>query len=156
MSARAPDRHVWAAGGVVWRRVDSRVEVVVVARPDEGLWALPKGKPHEGESVEETALREVAEETGLDVAIDARDDGGRIGSISYRYGGAPGGKARVRKEVHHYLMRARGGDVSRHDAEHDVVGWYDIHEAAKRMTFSNERAIVERAGAMIATGAAAP
>lgn len=153
MSPRAPDRHVWAAGGVVWRRAGGRVEVVVVARPDEGLWALPKGKPHAGESVEETALREVAEETGLDVTIDGDGGaGGRIGSISYRYGI----ERHVRKEVHHYLMRARGGDVSRHDAEHDVVGWYDIHEAAKRMTFSNERAIVERAGAMIATGAAAP
>ncbi|MYD66619.1 MAG: NUDIX hydrolase [Chloroflexi bacterium] len=156
MSKRAR-REVWAAGGVVYRRVDGRIEVVLVARTDEGLWALPKGKPHAGESVEETALREVAEETGLDVAIDTMNgEARRIGSISYRYGGSPDGIPRVRKEVHHFLMHALGGDIAHHDAEHDLVGWYDIHEAAKRMTYSNERSIVERAGALIADGVAAP
>lgn len=156
MSKRA-HREVWAAGGVVYRRVDGRIEVVLVARTDEGLWALPKGKPHAGESVEETALREVAEETGLEVAIDTRNgEEGRIGSIRYRYGGSPDGIPRVRKEVHHFLMQAFGGDIAHHDAEHDLVGWYDIHEAAERMTYSNERAIVERAGALIADGVAAP
>ena len=157
MSTRKAHREIWAAGGVVYRRVEGRIEVVLVARTDEGLWALPKGKPHDGESVEETALREVTEETGLEVTIDTGiGDDGRIGSISYRYGGAPGGVPRVFKEVHHFLMHAHGGDVAHHDAEHDLVDWYDIHEAAKRMTYSNERAIVERAGLMLADGVAAP
>lgn len=156
MSKRKAHREVWAAGGVVYRRVGGRIEVVLVARTDEGLWALPKGKPHDGESVEETALREVTEETGLEVTIDTGiGEDGRIGSISYRYGGAPGGVPRVYKEVHHFLMHAHGGDVAHHDAEHDLVGWYDIHEAAKRMTYSNERAIVERAGLMLADEVAA-
>ena len=149
MSAPA-SRRVWSAGGVVWRRARGRVEIVLVSRPAEGLWALPKGKPHGGESVEQTALREVAEETGLEVAIDeGASAGGRIGTIRYVYGGG-GEPERVHKEVHHFLMRARGGDVSRHDAEHDLVAWYDIHEAAERMTYANERAIVERAQAALA------
>lgn len=156
MSERA-HRQVWAAGGVVYRRVDGRIEVVLVARTDEGLWALPKGKPRAGESVEETALREVAEETGLEVAIDTTNgEAGRIGSIRYHYGGSLDGVPRVRKEVHHFLMHALGGDITLHDAEHDLVAWYDIHEAAKRMTHSNERGIVERAGALIAEGVATP
>ena len=157
MSKRKAHREIWAAGGVVYRRVEGRIEVVLVARTDEGLWALPKGKPHAGESVEETALREVAEETGLEVTIDATNgDDGRIGSITYRYGGEQGGIPRVHKEVHHFLMRALGGDVAHHDAEHDLVDWYDIHEAAKRMTYSNERGIVERVGLMLAGEVAAP
>ena len=156
MSRRKARRHVWAAGGVVYRRVEGHIEVVLVTRTDEGLWALPKGKPHSGESVEETALREVTEETGLDVIIDAGNgDDGRIGSITYRYGGVSDGVPRVRKEVHHFLMQAVGGDVSHHDAEHDLVDWYDIHEATKRMTYSNERGIVERAGLMLTDGVAA-
>ena len=53
-------------------------------------------------------------------------------------------------------MRAVGGDTSRHDAEHDLVAWYDIHEAAKRMTHSNERAIVEQAEAMLTQDVTAP
>ena len=156
MSKRKAHRDVWAAGGVVYRRVEGRIEVVLVARTDEGLWALPKGKPHAGESVEETALREVAEETGLEVIIDANNgDDGRIGTISYRYGGVSDGVPRVRKEVHHFLMRALGGDFAHHDAEHDLVDWYDIHEATKRMTYSNERSIVERAGLLLTDGVAA-
>ena len=155
MSAPAA-RRIWSAGGVVWRRAGGRVEIVLVSRPAEGLWALPKGKPHGGESVEQTALREVAEETGLEVAIDeGAASGGRIGTIRYVYGGS-GEPERVHKEVHHFLMRARGGDVSRHDAEHDLVAWYDIHEAAERMTYANERAIVERAQAALARVEAAP
>lgn len=145
-------RKIWAAGGVVYRRQgDSGLEVVLVARPRERLWALPKGKPNDGESIEETALREVGEETGLEVAIA---DGGRIGSIQYSYSHGSDG-VRIEKVVHHYLMQPQGGDFSLHDGEYDLVEWFDAHEACKRMTFANERSIVERAiEALIGTGGA--
>ena len=160
MSAGAPPREVSAAGGVVYRRSRAGIEVVLVARPAEGLWALPKGKPNDGETIEQTALREVAEETGLEVAIDLDAGGsGKIGSIDYSYeDGDPrqGGPLQVRKVVHHFLMRARGGDTARHDREHDLVAWYEIDEAARRMTYPNERAIVERAGAVLGGKEASP
>lgn len=139
---RTAVRRAMSAGGVVYRERDGHVEVVLVARPADGLWALPKGTPEPGESVEQTAVREVAEETGLAVTI-----AGALGSIRYQYA-LPGG-ARVRKVVHHYLMRAVGGDVALHDHEYDVVGWVDIHEAAGRMSYANERSILERASALI-------
>ena len=147
-----PTREIWAAGGVVYRRNgDARIEVVLVARPRERLWALPKGKPERGESVEQTALREVSEETGLEVAID---EGGPLGSIRYSYR-LPDKDVRIEKIVHHYLMQPRGGDLGRHDGEYDLAQWYDAHDACKRMTFPNERAIVERAiEALVDTGAA--
>lgn len=142
MSARETVREIWSAGGVVYRRGgDSGLEVVLVARPGERLWALPKGKPEPGESVEQTALREVSEETGLHVAIEGSEP---IGSIRYTYA-VPGKPGRVYKVVHHYLMQPIGGDFDHHDGEYDVVGWFDAHEACKRMTYPNERAIVERA-----------
>ena len=135
-------REIWSAGGVVYRRGGpSGLEVVLVARPREHLWALPKGKPEPGESVEQTALREVSEETGLQVAIDGREP---LGSIRYTYE-VPGRPGRVYKAVYHYLMQPVGGDIAGHDAEHDLVEWYDANEACKRMTYANERAIVERA-----------
>ena len=137
---------VWAAGGVVYRRGRHGLEIVLVARPREGLWALPKGKPQDGETIEQTALREVREETGLEVRIDER---GMIGSIEYTYLDR-GREERVHKVVHHFLMQAHGGDVAAHDHEHEVVGWYDVHEAGKRMTYANERAIVEQAHAALA------
>ena len=142
MSARDGAREIWSAGGVVYRRGGSSgLEVVLVARPRERLWALPKGKPEPGESIEQTALREVAEETGLRVAIDRREP---LGSIRYSYE-APREGGRVNKVVHHYLMQPIGGDLEHHDEEYDLAGWFDAHEACKRMTYGNERSIVERA-----------
>ena len=165
MSDAASARDVWAAGGVVYRRSGATIEVVLVARPREGLWALPKGKPQGSESIEQTALREVTEETGLAVAIDDRADGvATIGSICYTYPGRGSGSGSagavadgmVRKVVHHFLMQAYGGDTSDHDAEHDLVAWYDIPEASKRVTYPNERAILEQARAVLAGKQAAP
>lgn len=132
-----------SAGGVVYRLVGGHVEVVLVARPAQGLWALPKGTPESGESVEQTAIREVAEETGLDATIEVK-----IGSIRYRYA-IHGEGILVRKVVHHFLMKPVGGDIARHDHEYDVVDWVDIHEAAERMSYANERRIVQRATELI-------
>jgi 8-oxo-dGTP pyrophosphatase MutT (NUDIX family) len=132
-----------SAGGVVFRVRDGHVEVVLVARPAQNLWALPKGTPEAGESVEQTALREVAEETGLEVSIL-----GEVGSIRYRYV-IPDEGILVRKVVHHFLMEPVGGDVGLHDHEYDLVDWVDIHEATGRMSYANERRIVEQAGELI-------
>lgn len=132
-----------SAGGVVYRTDGARVEVVLVARPRQQLWALPKGTPEPGESVEETAIREVAEETGLEVRVERE-----IGSIEYWYAIADEG-VRVRKVVHHFLMTAVGGDVDLHDHEYDVVEWVELQEALARMSYHNERSIVERAEALI-------
>jgi 8-oxo-dGTP pyrophosphatase MutT (NUDIX family) len=137
-----------SAGGVVYRVREGHIEVVLVARPQQGLWALPKGTPEPGESVEQTALREVSEETGLQVAI-VQD----IGAIHYRYT-LPFENVLVSKAVHHYLMEPTGGDVRLHDHEYDVVDWVDIHEATTRMSYANERSIVEKAGALIAANRA--
>lgn len=142
MSERDASREIWAAGGVVYRRGgDSGLEVVLVARPGERLWALPKGKPEPGESIEQTALREVSEETGLRVAIDGDEP---LGSIRYTFE-VPGRPGRVYKVVYHYLMQPTAGDLEGHDGEYDLVEWYDAHEACKRMTYPNERSIVEQA-----------
>ena len=56
----------------------------------------------------------------------------------------------VQKVVHHFLFEPVGGDVTLHDHEYDVVDWVDIHEAPARMTYANERSVVERASVLIA------
>lgn len=139
---KARVRSAMSAGGVVYRDHEGIIEVVLVARPAAGLWALPKGTPEPGESVEQTALREVREETGLAVVI-----AGPLGSIRYQYALRSGGQ--VQKVVHHYLMRPVGGDLSLHDHEYDVAVWVDIHEASGRVSYANERIILERASALI-------
>lgn len=136
-------REAVSAGGVVYRFRDGRGEIVLVARPGTNLWALPKGTPEAGESLEETALREVCEETGLEVEIVEP-----LVQIAYTFH-LGDGRVQIDKVVHHYLLRATGGDVSRHDHEYDLVGWYGVNEALRLMTYDNERTVVERAGTRI-------
>jgi len=143
-ASQKPIRRAMSAGGVVYREQDGHIEIILVARPAHNLWALPKGTPEAGESVEATALREVREETGLEVEIV-----GEIGTIHYRYTIASEGVL-VQKVVHHFLMEPVGGDMALHDHEYDVVAWVDIHEAPGRMSYANERSMVEQASALIA------
>lgn len=136
-----------SAGGVVHRTVEGRIEIVLVHRRHPRLWALPKGTPDAGETVEETALRETREETGLEVELEER-----LRSISYVF---VRGRTRFHKAVHFFLMRPVGGDVSLHDHEFDEVRWFQLEEGMELMTHATERSVVEEAAARIARPAQA-
>jgi 8-oxo-dGTP pyrophosphatase MutT (NUDIX family) len=147
----------YSAGGVVFRLAptDSRekkstpdswnaeqdenmpVEVVLVGRSYSGIWALPKGTPQSGETLEQVAVREVQEETGLKVHLIAY-----IGSISYSF---IHDKIRYQKQVRHFLFEAIGGDTALHDAEYDRVEWFSIPEALRHLTYQNEVNILSQA-----------
>ena len=85
-------RDAIAAGGVVLRDRDGTREVVLTGRYADGTWVFPKGTPDHGEEIEDTALREVEEETGLKVRI-LRD----IGTTDYWFA-APGERVRAENE----------------------------------------------------------
>jgi len=142
-AAPAP-RTAVAAGGVIYRFGDSGTEIVLVARRREQLWALPKGTPEASETIEETALREVREETGLHASIvDV------LGTVRYSFTTRNGG--RIDKTVHHFLLEPTGGHFDDHDDEFDHVDWYNIHEAQRRLTHRNQLHILERADELITT-----
>ncbi len=128
-------RDAVAAGGVVIRRGDRGHEVVLAGR--DGTWVLPKGTPDGGETLEETAAREVREETGLDVRIVRP-----LGTIEYWFA-LP--RQRVHKVVHFFLMEAVGGDPSHHDHEYEVVRWVPVGEARRLLTFDTYRLMLDRA-----------
>jgi 8-oxo-dGTP pyrophosphatase MutT (NUDIX family) len=132
-----------SAGGVVYRRGESGLEVVLCGRDADGVWGLPKGTPDPGESLEETAIREVNEETGLQVRLV-----GKIDTVEYWFA-LPREGVRYHKFVHHYLMVPIGGDTADHDGEYDRVEWSPIEEAVKTLSYSNEAAIVRKAQALI-------
>lgn len=137
-ASRTPMRDVVSAGGVVWRRASTGdIDVVLCGRIADGLWALPKGTPDIGESIEQTALREVREETGLQVVV-----GLRLPTIDYWFV-ADG--VRYHKFVHHWLMEPTGGDTSGHDAEFDLVRWESAANASKLLTYPNERRVLAEA-----------
>ena len=128
-----------SAGGVVYQMNSGRLETVLCGRSQPVRWSLAKGTPDSGETLEQTALREVREETGLEVEID-----GSLGSIDYWF--ADRGKdVRYHKTVHFYLMVPVGGATDKHDPEFDVVQWFDAKEALKTLAYANEVNVLQRA-----------
>lgn len=130
-----------SAGGVVHRNVDGLTQILLVHRRAPVLWALPKGTPDSGETVEETALRETREETGIQAEIEAS-----LGSIRYFFVRST---TRFHKTVHFFLMRPIGGALDLHDEEFDEVRWAPVEEALALMNHATERSVVERAVAVI-------
>lgn len=130
-----------SAGGVVFRHGDEGIEIVICGRIGDGVWGLPKGTPHDGESLEETAIREVSEETGLEVQIAEK-----VGVVEYWFARTG---VRYHKWVHHYLFQATGGDTDSHDLEYDRVEWRPIESALRTLTFKNESDMVEKAREII-------
>ena len=133
-----------SAGGIVIRYASGQPWLVVGSRRrerDGRTWTLPKGTPNPGESREETAIREVEEETGLEVRIT-----GPLDTIEYSF--VQSG-TRIHKTVHYFLMEPVGGDLALHDHEFDEVRWIQFDAAPTMLTFETERALVARAAELI-------
>jgi 8-oxo-dGTP pyrophosphatase MutT (NUDIX family) len=133
-----------SAGGIVVRHESGQSWLVVGSRRrerDGRTWTLPKGTPHPGESREQTAIREVQEETGLEVRIT-----GPLDSIEYWF--VQSG-ARIHKTVQYFLMAPVGGDLARHDHEFEDVRWITFEAASSMLTFETERALVARAAELL-------
>lgn len=137
-------REAVSAGGVVYRRTITGLEIALCGRSASRLWALPKGTPQLGESIEQTALREVREETGLTTAIERS-----LGTIEYWFARAEQG-VRFHKTVYHFLLRPTGGDFAEHDSEYDLVRWFPACDAEHALTYANEADMVRRAVALLA------
>jgi len=138
--ARLRTARATSAGGVVVSAELDRPSLVVGMRRrgrDGVTWTLPKGTPSPGETTEQTALREVGEETGLEVRIVAP-----LPSIEYAF--IQDG-TRIRKTVHYFLMEPTGGDLSRHDHEFAAVRWVPFSEAGALLSFQTERELVATA-----------
>jgi 8-oxo-dGTP diphosphatase len=121
---------VRAAGGIVRR--DGLV--AVVHRPHRADWTLPKGKLEPGEDDEQAALREVREETGWEVGIDAD-----LTTVTYPL---PDGRE---KSVRWYLMHAVA-EAGAPEQDVDEVRWLTPDEARALLTYENDRRLLERAG----------
>ncbi|MDR1386295.1 MAG: NUDIX hydrolase [Propionibacteriaceae bacterium] len=143
---------IWAAGAVVWRRSGREPEVALVHRPRYDDWSLPKGKARRHEALPVTAVREVAEETGLRIRL-----GPALGSVGYQTADGP-------KRVSYWLGqllgpgpadRPAGGrslgppsqPVDQSGGEVDQVAWLPRTEAWERLTYTDERAVLDQSAA---------
>jgi 8-oxo-dGTP pyrophosphatase MutT (NUDIX family) len=137
----------FSAGAVVVRRLQGRWWLAAI-RPGgkpEGTWALPKGNLGRDESPEETALREVTEETGLEGISQ-----GKLGDVRYVYSRRG---TRIFKVVSFYLVRYRRGridDVPK-SFRHEVAEarWIPLQDAPRLLAYGGEREMAKAALAML-------
>ncbi|MAU82931.1 MAG: NUDIX hydrolase [Gordonia sp.] len=143
-----------SAGGLVISDLDLPTEELCAAligrmdRRGRMMWSLPKGHIETGETAEQTAIREVAEETGISGTVVAP-----LGKIDYWF--VSEGR-RIHKTVHHYLLRSIGGELSDADYEVSEVAWVPLEELPRKLTYSDERRLARMARGVIADLAADP
>ena len=140
MSTDRPLRET-SFGGVVIR--GDKVLVITPAGKRR-VTGLPKGGPNPGESGEQTAAREVREETGVTATV--REP---LGEVNYWY--RRGGR-RVYKTVHFYLFDYVSGSTDDHDHEVENARWMPLEDARTALSYPGERALIERALSKSAPG----
>ncbi len=141
--------HEHSAGGLVVDLRVARPRVALIGRHDRKgtlLWSLPKGHVEPGETDEQAAAREVREETGIVAEVV-----GELGTIEFWFT-TP--EAVVHKTVHHFLLDARGGELSDDDIEVAEVAWVPLADAAGVLAYRDERALLDQVPALLAGGSA--
>jgi 8-oxo-dGTP pyrophosphatase MutT (NUDIX family)/phosphohistidine phosphatase SixA len=122
---------VWAAGGVLWRpSAGGRIEIGLVHRPRYDDWTLPKGKADPGETMMDTAVRELLEETGYSVQL-----GRHLRDVAYEL------PHHTRKRVRYWSARAVSGEF---EANHEVdeLVWLDVDRAGSRLSYRLDKTIL--------------
>lgn len=145
----------FSSGGLVLRRIDEKWHLAVIepaGRESESgkpLLALPKGWINPGETAEQTALREVQEETGVDAQVIAK-----LGDVKYVYVRKWSDGARVFKLVSFYLLAYLGGEIGEISADmrKEVMRatWIPLEEAPDSLAYKGERQMAEKALAYVA------
>lgn len=135
-------RNDYSAGGVAYRRAGAELEIALIATRSGTRWQLPKGTCESGETPEQTALREVAEEVGLVTACDCF-----LQAIDYWYWDTYRKETPelVHKRVDFYLLRVVGGELNDSSIEVDSTAWFQPGEALNVLTFLGERDVVQAA-----------
>ena len=127
-----------SAGGVIYKKENDEYLFLICKHSGYHKWAFPKGRIEPGEDLEQTALREVSEETGIKANIISKLP------IPEKYVYAINGQ-RVFKTVHYYIMEFISGNIEDHDWEMEDVAWVTYEEAMEKLAFAGAKKTLESA-----------
>lgn len=132
--------HQVSAGGVVFKKLKTSTKICLIARRSmkKLIWCLPKGHVEPDETLEETALREVREETGFLGSVCSS-----LGRIAYQFFDFPS-KKRIFKQVHFFLIEYKSGEMADHDDEVEMVRWFSVGEALTKIKYPSESDILKK------------
>lgn len=142
-----PLEREFSAGGAVYRRTNGGIEWLVIQPAGTNRWQLPKGNIEEGESAQETAVREVAEETGVQARVIEKID-----TVRYFYVREG---IRIAKSVAFFLMEYESGKAGVSKAsEHEIsaVEFMPTNEAIACLTFKDDKAVIGKAEKRLGMG----
>ena len=144
--AGPPGRHheETSAGGLVVDIAGAARAALIARYGREGRlrWSLPKGHVEGAETIEEAAVREVEEETGIRGRIIAP-----LGAVDYWFSAD---RRRIHKTVHHHLLLATGGALSDADLEVAEVAWFPLADVPGRLAHADERRLVSLVPGLLA------
>lgn len=137
-------RFEFSAGGVVFQKKiensKEKIEILLCQHSYHHGWGFPKGligDKKKGEGKEETALREVEEETGAKGEILEE-----LEPVTYWYKFED---EKIKKTVYFYVMRYLGGDITKHDFEMENVEWVEVDNVMDRLTYKSDKEVFEKA-----------
>lgn len=124
-----------SCGAVVYRKHHGNTEILLIKHLNSGHWSFPKGHVEEGETEVETAIREIKEETDIDVMIDP----------TFRETVTYFPKKETQKVVVYFMAKAKNFDFTPQETEIAEIKWVDICHAASLLTYENDKTIVSKA-----------
>ncbi|MBE6841846.1 MAG: NUDIX domain-containing protein [Ruminococcus sp.] len=121
-----------SCGGVVYRKSHGNLEILLIKHINSGHWSFPKGHIEANETEQETALREIKEETGIDVVLDP----------SFRETVHYSPKKDTNKEVVYFLAKPKQFEIIPQEEEIADARWVEINHACTILTYENDRMVV--------------
>ncbi|MGN1339978.1 MAG: bis(5'-nucleosyl)-tetraphosphatase [Oscillospiraceae bacterium] len=130
-----------SCGAVVYRRHHGNTEILVIRHVKSGGWSFPKGHMEQGENEIQTAVREIKEETNIDIVVD---------DPSFRETVVFNPRRDITKEVVYFLARATSNDCVKQEDEIADVRWVEIGQAAAVLSYDNDRLLINKVKAFLA------
>lgn len=128
-----------SCGAIVYRKFHGNIELLLIKNANGGHWSFPKGHVEEGETEEETAIREIKEETGIDVILDN----------SFRKVITYTPKKDITKDVIYFIAKAVSYDYTPQEEEISQIKWVEINHANSILSYDNDRQLVSKAKSVI-------